>query len=209
MDIADESTIRDYYDLRQQIAGYADDMRQVIMHPDHCLPFIQPGRLVYVKHNDFDFGWGVVVDSQQRRIPRHMTEPYPPQESHIVHVLINVSEESSTGILKGDDVLPPGVRPPPKDGKSRMEVVPTMLSCLQKLAMVRIQPPKDVKQLEARKGVAKSVAEIQRRFPDGLALLDPMEHMGIKDDNFKRLLRVRILPVLPLCKIKRGRRLTG
>ena len=196
MVISDESTIRDYYDLRQQIAGYAEQMREVIMHPDYCLPFIQPGRLVHVKHKDFDFGWGVVVDSHKRRVPKNAAEPYSPQESHIVHVLINIAEESSPGTLKGDNVLPPGVKPPAKGGKSKMEVVPTMLSCLQNLAMVRIQVPKDLKQAEARKGVAKSVAEIQRRFPDGLALLDPMEHMGIKDDNFKRLLRVCIAFIL-------------
>ncbi|KAL1960230.1 hypothetical protein VTO42DRAFT_8773 [Malbranchea cinnamomea] len=189
MVISDESTIRDYYDLRQQLAGYADDMRDVIMHPDNCMQFIQPGRLVHVKYKDSDFGWGVVVDSHKRKVPRNATEEYPPQESHVVDVLINVAEDSSAGALKGDIVLPPGVRPPRKGEKSRMEVVPTVLRCIHKLAMVRIQLPKDLKPLEARRSVAKHVAEIQRRFPDGLALLDPMEHMGIRDDHFKRLLR--------------------
>jgi len=37
----------------------------------------------------------------------------------------------------------------------------------------------------------KSVKEVKRRFPDGIALLDPVENMGIVDEAFKKLLRVR------------------
>ena len=32
--------------------------------------------------------------------------------------------------------------------------------------------------------------EIQRRFPDGLPLLDPVEDMGIKDENLKKVVEV-------------------
>jgi ATP-dependent RNA helicase DOB1 len=38
--------------------------------------------------------------------------------------------------------------------------------------------------------VKKALDEVAKRFPDGLALLDPIENMGIKDDSFKKLLRV-------------------
>ena len=31
--------------------------------------------------------------------------------------------------------------------------------------------------------------EVQKRFPDGLPLLDPIEDMNIKDDNLKKLVR--------------------
>jgi ATP-dependent RNA helicase DOB1 len=37
----------------------------------------------------------------------------------------------------------------------------------------------------------KSVDEVKRRFPDGVPLLDPIENMQIKDESFKKLLRVR------------------
>jgi len=39
--------------------------------------------------------------------------------------------------------------------------------------------------------------EIKRRFPDGIAVLDPIENMGISDESFKKLLRVRSLSRLP------------
>ena len=36
----------------------------------------------------------------------------------------------------------------------------------------------------------KSVQEVKKRFPAGVALLDPVENMGIVDEAFKKLLRV-------------------
>jgi ATP-dependent RNA helicase DOB1 len=190
MNIPDEATIREYYDLRQQIEGYTAEMRDKITLPDHCLPYLQPGRLVHIKHQDFDFGWGVLVNYNKRRVPKNATEEYPPQESYVVDVLIPVAEQSSAGPLQGEELLPPGVRPPQKGEKSRLEVVPAVLRCIHAIALVRTHLPKDLKPLEAKKSVSRHVAEIQKRFPDGLALLDPVEHMNITDDEFKRTLRV-------------------
>src|SRR5204862_6120131 len=64
--IEDESTVREYYDLRQQLNTYGKEMRDVVNHPNYCLQFMQPGRLVKVKFKDADFGWGVVVNYSKR-----------------------------------------------------------------------------------------------------------------------------------------------
>jgi ATP-dependent RNA helicase DOB1 len=40
-----------------------------------------------------------------------------------------------------------------------------------------------------RKKIQQALAEVQRRFPDGLAVLDPIENLQIKDNSFKELLR--------------------
>ena len=34
-----------------------------------------------------------------------------------------------------------------------------------------------------------ALAEVQRRFPDGLPILDPIENMDITDESFRKLLR--------------------
>jgi ATP-dependent RNA helicase DOB1 len=75
-----------------------------------------------------------------------------------------------------------------------MEVVPVVLSCIHDISHIRIFLPKDIQAADTRMGVKKSMAEIQRRFPDGLPLLDPIENMKIEDDSFKKLLRVRDNP---------------
>ncbi|CAM9015232.1 unnamed protein product [Wickerhamomyces anomalus] len=48
--IEDESTVREYYDLRKQLDVYNEDVRHIIKHPAHILTFLQGGRLIKVKN---------------------------------------------------------------------------------------------------------------------------------------------------------------
>lgn len=192
MSIPDEGTIREYYDLRKQLDEFAENVQSVISHPNYALPFIQPGRLVRVKDKDQDFGWGIVVKYSQRKPPKNSTEEIPPNKSAIVDVLINIAAGPSIGTKTFQD-LPPGVRPAKEGEKFRMEVVPVALSCIHAIAHVRIFLPMDLTSADSRNGVKKALDEVHKRFPDGIALLDPIENMGIQDDSFKKLLRVSLL----------------
>lgn len=188
MNIPDEGTIREYYDLRKQLAGFTENMQDVISHPNYCLPFIQPGRLVQIKHGDYDFGWGVLVNYKERRAPKNSTEKIEDHQRYVVDVLLKVAKGTTSGTKTHQD-LPKGVRPPEDGEESRMEVVPVVLNCIKAISHIRIFLPKDLQSPDSRNGVGKSLAEVQKRFPDGIALLDPIENMGIKDDSFKKLLR--------------------
>lgn len=188
VEIADEATIKDYYDLRQQITTYTKDMRDVINHPNYCLQFLQAGRVVHIKHGDHDFGWGAVVKFTKRQAPRGEQETWSPQSSYILDVLLVVAEDSFVATQTSTD-LPPGIRPPPEGEKGKMEVVPVMLNCIEAIGHVRIFLPKDIRLVDQRNVVRKSLDEVKRRFPDGIATLDPIENMGITDDSFKKLLR--------------------
>ena len=64
--VPDEELVAQYYEYRQQLDQMSADFREVIHHPSYSLPFLQPGRLVKVKHKDLDFGWGVVINYQKR-----------------------------------------------------------------------------------------------------------------------------------------------
>ena len=61
---------------------------------------------------------------------------------------------------------------------------------IDSISHLRIVLPKDLRQEQARDTVWKSVLEVQRRFPKGIPLLDPVENMGIKDEKFKELINV-------------------
>jgi ATP-dependent RNA helicase DOB1 len=189
LEIADEATIKEYYELRQQLTSYTKDMRDVINHPAYCLQFMNPGRLVHIKLGDKDFGWGAVVKFTPRRPAKgESADSYPPQESQILDVLLSISESSSVGTQTSTD-LPHGVHPPVEGEKGKMEVVPCLLSCVEAIGHVRIFLPKDIKSVDSRNQVRKALDEVKRRFPDGIAVLDPIDNMGITDDSFKKLLR--------------------
>ncbi|GAB7342051.1 hypothetical protein MBLNU457_g0335t1 [Dothideomycetes sp. NU457] len=188
--IEDEASIKDYFDLRKQLDNYSKEMRDVITHPQHCLQFLQSGRLVKVKYKDYDFGWGAVVNFAKRRSPKNQTEEFQPTESYIVDVLLQVANDSIVSMNnKAEGELPPGVRPPVAGEKGKMEVVPILLSCIDSIGHIRIFLPSDLRSPDQRNVVRKSLEEVKKRFPDGIAILDPVENMGITDESFKKLLR--------------------
>lgn len=190
IEIADEGTIREYYDLRQQLTTYAKDMRDVINHPNYCLQFMQSGRLVRIKHNEHDFGWGAVVNfSAVKQDKNQKAVEVAPQESYVLDVLLQIVDTSSSG-TRSFQAVSSSIRPPMEGEKAKMEVVPVLLTCVESIGHVRIFLPQDLKSADQRNTVRKSLDEVKRRFPDGIAVLDPIENMGITDTSFKKLLRV-------------------
>ena len=61
------------------------------------------------------------------------------------------------------------------------------LSCVFQVSSIRVYLSKDLRPVENRKSVGKSIKEVQKRYPDGLPLLDPIEDMQIEEGKFKRL----------------------
>jgi ATP-dependent RNA helicase DOB1 len=68
--VPDEALVSQYYDCRQQLDEMVADFREVITHPTYSLPFLKNGRLVKVKYQNLDFGWGIVINFQKRLPPK-------------------------------------------------------------------------------------------------------------------------------------------
>lgn len=233
--IPDENTVKEYYKLRQLIEEYRKDMVVVMQHPNYCLPFLQPGRLVHIKTpgSGEDFGWGAVLGFSQRRAPKRGEAEVPPQESYCVDVALFISESKSAqsiapGFPMGE--VAPGAVPwtdnnisaLDKDSSSendtsgndkkfkasktskaakkedreksdmadaRVEIVPCLLSTVVAMSKLRIFMPDNVVKAAGKERTGKVIREVQRRFPDGIPILDPIENMKITDDSFKKLIR--------------------
>lgn len=186
--IEDEATIRSYYELRKQLDAYAEDMRMVIIHPNYCLQFMQPGRLVEIKQKEHNFGWGAVINFARRAQSKDSSENLIAQEQWQLDVALPVADGPAIP-TKATASLPPGIRPAKEGEKSRVAIVPVLLNCVHKISHVRLFPPKDVTSQAELDKIQRALVEVQRRFPDGLAALDPIENMNINDNSFKELLR--------------------
>ncbi|KAF5687599.1 atp-dependent rna helicase dob1 [Fusarium circinatum] len=202
--IADESTVKDYYQIRQQLSAYTKDMRTVIQHPNYSISYLQPGRLVQIYNpkdenetiagTGTDFGWGVIVNQTPRRAPKMGEPEYAPQESYVIDVLLPISRSSAdfypTQPVE-DTPMPVGLKPfGDDDDDVKFAVVPCLLTCIKAISQIRLFLPKEgLKSESERETLTKSLMEVKRRFPDGLPVLDPIENMEITDDSFKKLLR--------------------
>lgn len=189
MRIQDEEQIKDYYDLRKQLDSYAKNVQDIVTLPNYSLSFLQPGRLIKIRYLDYDFGWGVVVNFKKRYPHRTQLPDMKPQDLYVIDALICIASDP-TRSAESSEKLPPGVRPPPAGDSGKMEIVPIILSCVEKISSVRLTIPKELRDAAQRQTVLKYLQEVKRRFPNGIACLDPKEDMNIRDEGFKKLLRV-------------------
>ncbi|XP_025918498.1 exosome RNA helicase MTR4 isoform X3 [Apteryx rowi] len=217
--IPNEENVIIYYKIRQQLAKLGKEIEEYVHKPKYCLPFLQPGRLVKVKNEDDDFGWGVVVNfSKKSNVKAYevtdvsgqmlksleytylimqysakggrilsLKHPYPNSGEldplYVVEVLLHCSKES----LKNSATE--AAKPARPDEKGEMQVVPVLVHLLSAISSVRLYIPKDLRPIDNRQSVLKSIQEVQKRFPDGVPLLDPIDDMGIKDQGLKKVIQ--------------------
>jgi ATP-dependent RNA helicase DOB1 len=112
-----------------------------------------------------------------------------------VDVLLNCAQGSTAPKDRSTvTASPDGVLPCPPGQKGELLVLPVLLSTLNGISHMRIFLPKDLRPIGPRETAWKSVLEVQRRTPDGIPFLDPIENMEIKDEKFKLLVKVESRP---------------
>ncbi|XP_026886297.2 exosome RNA helicase MTR4 [Electrophorus electricus] len=180
-EIPNEDNVVTYYKIRQQLAKLAKELEDYMHKPKYCLPFLQPGRLVKVKKEELDFGWGVVVNfSKKSNVKAGSSELAP---LYVVEVLLHCSKESVK------NAATEAAKPATPGERGEMQVVPVLLNLLTSISSVRLYIPKDLRPYDNRQSMLKSIQEVQKRFPDGLPLLDPVDDMGIKDPGLKKVIQ--------------------
>ncbi|XP_042182516.1 exosome RNA helicase MTR4 isoform X1 [Oncorhynchus tshawytscha] len=181
IEIPNEESVVTYYKIRQQLAKLGKEIEEFVHKPKYCLPFLQPGRLVKVKNEEVDFGWGVVVNFSKKSNVKASTGDADPL--YVVEVLVHCSQESVK------NAATEAAKPAATGEKGEMQVVPVMLRLLTSISSVRLYIPKDLRPYDNRQSMLKSIQEVQKRFPDGVPLLDPIDDMGIKDPGLKKIIQ--------------------
>lgn len=72
--IEEEDSVKNYYNLVQQYKSLKQDLREIVISPKFCLPFLKPGRLVSIQCTKSDEAstfstkdhvtWGVILNFQ-------------------------------------------------------------------------------------------------------------------------------------------------
>ncbi|KAE8746496.1 hypothetical protein FOCC_FOCC006730 [Frankliniella occidentalis] len=175
-----EPQAESYYHIRTQLESLGKVYQSYITQPQYLIPFLQPGRMVKIKHESDEFDWGIIINFKKQEAPSgrgrgrggHSNPSRDPPQV-IVEVLLHVS---------GEENQPP--KPCPSGVTGDMEVVPVLSSLITKISSLRIHYPKDLRPPDNRKSVYKTLQEVQKRFKDGPPLLNPVTDMHIKDDVF-------------------------
>ncbi|KAJ0396820.1 hypothetical protein P43SY_006597 [Pythium insidiosum] len=195
--VKNESEVAEYYYLSKSLVKLKEEFLAVRNKPDHAVRFLNAGRLVklYVRPDDGNekkWDWGVIVNFTTKNAA-DSTSPTP---DHVVHVLLNCKVSGTSANGKATAENPNEVPEPAPIGTmglssvttAEMKICPVPLEMLDELSSLRVYIPKDLRTLESRQAVGKSVKEVMKRFPNGVPLLDPIEDMDIQDEQFRRVI---------------------
>ncbi|GMH05391.1 hypothetical protein Nepgr_007231 [Nepenthes gracilis] len=193
--IEEEDSLKNYYSLMEQYESLKKDVRDVVLSPRYCLPFLQPGRLVCIQstRNDENLPyisledhvtWGVIINFERlKRTFDDDASKKPEDAEYTVDVLTRCTVNRDEGLKKSIKII--ALKEP---GEPIVVSVP--LSQLYSLSSVRIVISKDLLPLEARENTLKKVSEVLSRFSKkGIPLLDPEEDMKVQSNSYKKAVR--------------------
>ena len=176
----------DYYKIREDLSSYTNQALKIIQKPCHMLPYLKPGRLLYIESQGKVFGWGVAI---------HFIERKDKEGNDIILVdTLVLCDKKSVKDCRGKGLMPD----PPKSNnlvEGEMIVVPVTLDTIKKMSELVLYIPPDIRSNDARNGVFKSIEEVKKRYAnngpisdDVVPIIDPISDMNITDRSLKLLI---------------------
>jgi ATP-dependent RNA helicase DOB1 len=204
-----EEKIAEYYQLNEQLIITEKKILKIAREPQYIVPFLQnSGRMLKCSIDDEDYGWGILI-AYKKKVgtgsagSAGLLASKSSTPEHTLEVLLQcvdrhfdeekdekVREEdiSNAGLLwRGSSHNCRPVQDSDNDSVVTMRVFTIGLGNITEISAVRLFTPKDIHPQHARDNVAKSVKEVQRRFPESIPLLDPQSDLGIKSDIYTKL----------------------
>ncbi len=210
----EEDKASQYYQLNQQLLLTERKILKICRKAQYVVPFLQtPGRMINCTIDEENYGWGVLV-SYKKKLGTGSAgssgklASQAPGPLHTLDVLLpcidrhfDKTDEDDKAGSKDEDLSNIGLlwrgttqhcRAVKKDDDDKLishRVFTVGLDDIYDLSAVRLFIPNDINPEPARKNVAKSLKEVQRRFPEpeGVPCLDPIKDLKVKSDDFKKL----------------------
>ncbi|XP_057436615.1 DExH-box ATP-dependent RNA helicase DExH9 [Lotus japonicus] len=192
--IEEENSLKDYYHLLEQHRSLNKEVRDIVLSPRHCLPFLQPGRLVSLQCTSSDddppiiiedqLTWGLVINFERvKSVSEDDVSIKPEDASYNVDILTRC-------MVSKDKIGKKSVKIVPLKEVGEPLVVSVPISQINTISSLRLYIPKDLLSLETRQNTLKKVLETLSRFGEkGLPLLDPEEDMKIQSNSYKKASR--------------------
>jgi ATP-dependent RNA helicase DOB1 len=188
MNIQHEEQLAEYFELCAAMEEVRTKMQGTITQAQYALPYMNAGRLVRVQEGNADWGWGVVVSFQKRNDTSGAVGAADSgNEKSVVVLDVLLACDDDVAGSTSRRPRPQPLRAGAPAGHGELKVVPVLLPLISAISSIRIYLPKDLKPKDARTTVWDRLKEVNRRFPQGLTLLDPVEDMRITTEEFRGL----------------------
>ncbi|KAL6184037.1 hypothetical protein ACLB2K_045444 [Fragaria x ananassa] len=191
--IEEEDSVKNYYNLVQQYKSLKQDLREIVISPKYCLPFLKPGRLVSIQCTKSDEAstfstedhvtWGVILNFQLVKTVSEDDAVKKPEDSNYIVDVLTRCVVSTNGVAKKTLKIVPLKEP------GEPVVVSVSISQINSMSRLCMVIPNDLLSIQARENTLKKVLETLSRFGDKIPLLDPEEDMNIQSSSYKKVAR--------------------
>eukprot|EP00928_Gymnodinium_smaydae_P020163 TRINITY_DN17797_c0_g1_i1.p1 TRINITY_DN17797_c0_g1~~TRINITY_DN17797_c0_g1_i1.p1 ORF type:complete len:584 (-),score=183.46 TRINITY_DN17797_c0_g1_i1:136-1887(-) len=175
-----DEEIADYYYITKELEKKKEDLRQIVIRPENIAPYLNPGRLVYMRDGETDWGWGILVAASKQKVASEGVVERDEEQDEPQWVL-DVLLPCEPGTF--DNQRP---TPPLSAKKVEAQVLPMALTLVQRISKIRSNMPEgDPRSVDSRKALLKALASIKthKKFKNGIPELDPISEMNIKSDD--------------------------
>jgi ATP-dependent RNA helicase DOB1 len=190
--IENESEVSDYFALQSRCEKLLADTLAFMHIPRYYMPFLQPGRVLFIRFNKVCWGWGVLVQLKKMNPAGSVNNG--------VEAAIGLESGKMTDYLmdvllcvellgEGEDEVVQDIPYKPTDASTgEMQVIRVVVHAVEKFSAIRLTLPRDMNKETVRRSVHKSIIDIQHKFAleGGLPLLSPIADMGITEPEFRR-----------------------
>jgi len=186
-----ETIVGTYFTIQQRYKEHCEKIASIISHPKYCVPFLQPGRLIYIRSNNSQIkeGWAVLIRHKHVQTST-INSARDERERHLIEVVQRISiikskhEDNNDG--DDDDNNNNNNNVNKSDGKVKFFEV--NLSNLRQISTLRLYVGNNYKKEQSRVALWETVDEVFRRFEKSnleynLPLLNAIEDMKIPDSQ--------------------------
>lgn len=177
--VANEKVIQDYFKIKAYLKDLSEQYLTFIQRAEYIVPFIQPGRLLKIRSDQgVEVGWASVVNFQKKK-SRQSSSVADEIYVYTIDVLITLDKkawnESGTWLPSNDD------------DQDEIRVVSITLKNIVQISSIRLFNAGDLKSYDGRLSAKKSIRQAISQFDGKLPLLDPMQDMRIRSNEFKEI----------------------
>jgi len=185
-----DEAIADYYYLTKEAEKKRADIRQIVNRPDNIVPFLNPGRLLYMVDGVVEWGWGILVHACRRKLevnPQKKKSAMAEEEEEEIQWVVDIFLPCEPGSLQENKAVPPT-----SSSKADGQVLTMVLPLVHRISKIRSNMPEgDPRSEDARRALLKTLATIKahKKFKNGIPELDPVGEMNIRSSELGSLLQ--------------------
>lgn len=139
--IENESQVGELFNIEREMTDFRDKIRKIVTAPQNILPFLAIGRVVYLEHNDEQWGWGAMINFSRKKIDVKQNKKNKKKDDanekfkYIIDVMVHIKPRHNKN-------EPP--QPAQLNVDGEMEVVPMLISCIKEISTVVLLLPNDL-----------------------------------------------------------------